>query len=318
MEIPWRLQVKATLTLAILLIILATPASTAGWTEELHPREHGRFSNSWGPPFVGYKPERPLDHESPGNNGAGVYTYGSPSQSFTSNVRGMIASAPANLKRDAGNVSLHVFDSVPTFRGVTGMRDASNDMLGFTQHFANQQYSRPVTGLGPLDPDPSHLEFEKSYSRLAFMETSMSKLSVIEQRQTVLHEMFHAVDQNTGASHDKAFIEAFKKDVNAQTVQKLSKDGLSAYADDPREAFAEAGSQLIQPTNDAEAADFSADFPNVLAYMQMVMKRVGVLTPGGNPASESSSSISNSGPGITIVPVHRTNVPGPPPSPDLQ
>jgi hypothetical protein len=170
------------------------------------------------------------------------------------------------------------------------MRDAPSAMLGDSQFYLNQ--IGPIRGgqlgAGAAQYDPSAQTFEKNFTRMAFMEDTMVKESLIIQRQTVMHEMLHAVDFQTGASSDKALIEAFKKDVNAQTIQKITKDGYAPYADDPREAFAEAGSRLIQPLDEddaGDAADFRADFSNTLAYMAMLMTRVGVLGAGGVPNS---------------------------------
>lgn len=300
---------------------IVSTASAAGWTEEVHPRERsGRFAESgvisefgmvraaeyapgpWpgGPPLWGGGPSYGFDApfsavdssrwDVPGHT-KGLFTYGHPSDAFKNTVVSAYRSAPAALTNSMGYASLHVFDSVQTFRAVTGKYDTPSNLQGYSVNFLHEQYA-----------DLRGHALDNNFTRIALIENTLSKQPFIIQRQAVMHEMLHAVDFEHGASSDKAFIDAFNKDVTAQTVQKLAKDGYTQFSN-PKEAFAEAGSRLVQPINAADpddAAKFEADFPNTLAYMEMVLLRVGVLE--GTPSRIYVPSYDTPVPSRNVVP----------------
>lgn len=297
---------KATLTLAILLIILATPASTetrrftlsghdgnggnggdnsggsgwgndsrpsrledyyrrrmhnVEWNEELHPRAAGRFGFATAHTPSRTNPGSAVQREesrkamaalakAPADPIGKIVSYTGVSTGFRDNIGAAYRSAPEILRNDAGPTATYLFNSPQQMSRVTG-NDAPPIAAGFAV-------------------------MDKGVCKLAFMESTTGQLSVIGIKQNLTHELLHCVDFNTSASSDKAFIDAFNKDVNAETIQQIANDHFAHYAT-PIEAFAEAGSRLVQPVEDAaDTANFRKDFPNTTRYMAELLTKVGI------------------------------------------
>jgi hypothetical protein len=115
-----------------------------------------------------------------------------------------------------------------------------------------------------------------------------------DQRRMVLHHMFLAVDARTGLAESEAFLNAFRRDANAEAAAAIDKSNqtttlYSVIASNPREAFAEIGAWLLQPNdlpNDPPTPEGETDpdklfadfFSNSISLVQQILKGVGIRT----------------------------------------
>ena len=134
----------------------------------------------------------------------------------------------------------------------------------------------------------------RAQGRLVFIEQNMNLLDIDRQYRIVLHEMMHLYDFEAKPykSVNKGFVAAFKQDIAdilgmAAVAERESPDTFEViqryvhYMQAPKEAFAEAGANLIAPKPDTT---FRLLFPNVTAHVHRKLMEDGIIGPQPAPA----------------------------------
>ena len=128
---------------------------------------------------------------------------------------------------------------------------------------------------------------------LTFVEASMSQAPDERQHRVVLHEMMHVYDViGRTKSNDPIFLSNFKADMadikkylktaSASDRERASK--YEHYMEEPAEAFAEAAARLLlPPSKEADRTNFEFVFPRVTKYMQLTLKKAGIITGNEQP-----------------------------------
>jgi hypothetical protein len=138
----------------------------------------------------------------------------------------------------------------------------------------------------------THLDKASGTVQFGFFESEMSTGS--SPRTTVMHEMFHGVDDRINMSGSDKFLAAVRRDMNDQTAGRLAQttDGFyKHFSSNPRELFAEAAARQVEPvTEDKDFQDFEMLFPNTISWVRAVLDRVGVpIVEEGSPFAAAAS-----------------------------
>ena len=100
----------------------------------------------------------------------------------------------------------------------------------------------------------------------------MPNPKVPEELPAVLvHELGHCLDFRHELGHSMPVMEAFFLDSTKDTKQKLIDDGFGYFTTEPQEAFAQAVSHYLVPSERVNYAKWELDWPHLNAHVRKLL-----------------------------------------------
>jgi hypothetical protein len=162
--------------------------------------------------------------------------------------------APNSLRDAIGDVLIYAFKDQSTYKTKT----AAHELKLSTKEVINTSPKFIAVSWFPATCGQPYKRRKRSIS---FFVDKMGKFNDEGRQHIVLHEMLHQLDGVTCVSRSKTFLDAYRRDVaSAKAFRKtLSKDVAKAFDNDmgyflnnPFEAFAEVGANLVKMSADKE------------------------------------------------------------------